>query len=700
MKRLIISLTLLFAAAVTPVAAYVGPGAGFAFAGSFLFIFAAFFLAIFNFLTFPIRALIKFLKRMKTLKHAKYKRAIIIGFDGMDYKLFNRFIKEGKKFPNFEKVAEQGAFAPLLSTEPPISPVAWSTFSTGVNPGKHNIFDFLTTDRNTYMPKMACSDMLPPKRNIKLGPYVIPLSKPRIELRRKSKSFWSIVAGKGISAAVMRVPFTFPPEKFPGVMLSGLGTPDLRGSQGSFTFYSDQKARDSTLSEGICELLKPVEGKPNTYTGYIKGPPNPFNSKYPLFLTFTLVADPANKSAAVTVGKESFTLEQGKISPWMTFEFRAGFIKVAGIGQWVLENVEEGKALQLYLTPLNIDPARPSMPISHPRIFSVYLAKLLGSYATLGMAEDTWALSEGLLSEEAFIDQVYNYHREREKSFFDTLKKYKSGLVVQVFEATDRIQHMFWRYMKDSGSPAPQPSKEPRVVNAIYECYKAMDDFLGELMKKLKDDDLLMIVSDHGFSSHNRGFHLNTWLRQEGYLVLKPGKEYSNKWYADIDWSKSRAYGQGLNGIFLNLKGREKHGIVDKKEAEQIKDEIKKKLLAVRDVEKNEKAIAAAYKREEIYRGPYTQNAPDIVIGYETGYRVSWESAVNYVGRKNSVLFSDNVRLWSGDHAFTKHVIPGIFFSNREIKIDDPTLADISPTVLSAFGIKPPSFIDGRDLQV
>jgi predicted AlkP superfamily phosphohydrolase/phosphomutase len=698
MKRLTLLLfaVLLF---VVPAAAYVGPGAGFAFAGSFMFIFAAFFLAIFYFLTFPIRVLLRLRKRIKskTWKNAKYKRVIIIGFDGMDYHLMNRFMKEGKKFPNFEKLAQEGTFAPLWSTEPPISPVAWSTFSTGANPGKHNIFDFLTTDRNTYMPKLSGSDIQPPKRFLKLGKYNIPISKPKIELKRKSKSFWSIVSSKGISTVVLRVPFTFPPEKFDGHMLSGLGTPDLRGTQGSFTFYSDMKKEEFDISEGVFEKLEKISD--DTYKGKIKGPANPFlKGNVPLQQSFTVKVNRADKTASLEVGKEKITLEQGKLSDWVLLEFKAGLVKITGIGQWVLEEVGEGKPIRLYLSPINIDPSKPPMPISHPKIFAVYLSKLLGPYATLGMAEDTWAVSEGILSEEAFIQQVYAYHREREKVFFDTFKKYKTGLVVQVFEATDRIQHMFWRYFKDSGSPADKPSKESYVTDAIYESYKAMDDFLGKLFPKMKPDDLLLIMSDHGFNAFNRGFHLNSWLHKEGYLVLKDGKASSGKWYADVDWSKSRAYGQGLNGIFLNMKDREKYGIVKPgDEAEQIKNEIKEKLLNVVDKEKNQKAIKAAYKREEIYRGPYTPNAPDIIVGYNLGYRVSWESAVNYVGTE---LFSDNTRMWSGDHAFTSKDVPGIFFSNRKISGKDPTLADISPTVLSAFGIQPPSFIDGKNLEI
>ncbi len=680
--------------ATAPLLAYVGPGAGFAFVGSFFFIFAAFFLAVFNFLTFPIRALLRFIKRARIMKKAKFKRVLLIGFDGMDYNLFRRFQKEGHKFPHFEKLAKEGTFSPLWSTEPPISPVAWSTFTTGVNPGKHNIFDFLTTDRATYMPKMAGSDIIPPRRTLRVGGWEFPLGSPKIELKRKSQSFWKIVGSKGIYASVLRMPFTFPPEKFYGSMLAGLGTPDLRGTQGSFSFYSDGAGENFDISDGVFEPLKPLgDGR---FSGKIKGPGHPFRKgNPPLEIPFTLALDREAQRVEIAVGKEKVTLEKNRLSRWVKLEFKAGLVTVAGIAQWVLEDTAP---LKLYLSPINIDPEKPSMPVSHPKIFSVYLAKLLGSFATLGMAEDTWSLNERVLSEGNFVDQVYRTQEERERIFFNTLGKVREGLIVQVFETTDRIQHMFWRYLPDSGSPAERPSREPRVTASILESYRAMDAFLEKLFARMRPDDLLMIVSDHGFSAFNRGFHLNSWLHREGYLVLKDGKKESGKWYADVDWSRSRAYGQGLNGIFLNVKGRESQGIVEPgAEAEKLKKEIKEKLMQVADPRSGKKAVRKAYAREEVYRGPYTVNAPDVVVGYEAGYRVSWESAVNYVGQE---LFSDNTRMWSGDHAFTRDQVPGIFFCNRKMKEKDPGLVDISPTVLSAFGIDKPGFVDGRDLGV
>ena len=682
----------LAATALMPLHAYVGPGAGFAFAGSFFFIFVAFFLAFFNFITFPIRALIKYIRRRRTLKRAGFKRAVIVGFDGMDYHLLKRFREEGVDLPNFAALEKEGVFAPLWSTEPPISPVAWSTFATGVNPGKHNIFDFLTTDRGTYMPRISGSDILPPRRTLKIGDRVFPLSRPRIELLRKSKSFWKVAGEHGIFSSVLRVPFTFPPEKFYGNMLSGLGTPDLRGTQGSFSFYSETEQQSTDIWEGMTEILeKTADG---VFKGRLRGPEHPFRQgRHYLSTPFTLTLDPSGKGAEFKTGKESIRLEIDAISPWIPVEFRAGMIRISGVVQLVLSSADP---VRLYVSPIHIDPAKPSMPVSHPRIFSVYLSRLLGSFATLGMAEDTTAVNEKVLSENAFLQQVYRTQEERERAFFDTLAKVRTGLVVQVFESTDRIQHMFWRYMPGADSPAETPGGEEKIVHAIREVYRAMDDFLGRLLPKLRKDDLLIIVSDHGFGPFNRGFHLNSWLHQEGYLVLKAGSESSGKWFADVDWSRSRAYGQGLNGIFLNLKGREKQGIVSPgKAAEALKREICGKLDALRDPKTGSPVVRRTWPREDLYRGPYTRNAPDVVLGYEKGMRVSWESAVNTIGPE---LFADNIRWWSGDHAFTRDQVPGIFFSNHPIGEPDPALLDIAPTVLSALGVSPPAFMEGRDL--
>jgi hypothetical protein len=213
--------------------AYAGPGAGFAVISSFWTLFVAFLYSVYAFLTWPFRLLFRSLRRRKAYGKAQIKRAVILGFDGMDPDLADRFMKEGR-LPNLAKLRDQGTFSKLRTTFPPISPVAWSTFMTGVNPGKHNIYDFLARDTSNYLPFLSSAEIKGPKRHIKIGKYSIPFGKTEIKGMRKGTPFWHWLGNAGIFSSVIRVPVTFPPEKFQGVLLSGMCVPDLKGSKAPF----------------------------------------------------------------------------------------------------------------------------------------------------------------------------------------------------------------------------------------------------------------------------------------------------------------------------------------------------------------------------------------------------------------------------------------------------------------------------------
>src|ERR1700751_1134200 len=215
--------------------AYAGPGAGFAVLSSFWTLFVAFLYSVYAFFVWPFRQFFRLLRRRKAYGKAQIKRAVILGCDGMDPELTERFIAEGK-LPNLAKLRQQGTFRKLRTTYPAISPVAWSTFMTGVNPGKHNIYDFLARDLSNYLPFLSSADIRAPKRSFKIGNYSIPLGKPIIKGMRRGTPFWHWLGKSGIFCSVIRVPVTFPPEKFPGVLLSGMCVPDLKGSQGTFCF--------------------------------------------------------------------------------------------------------------------------------------------------------------------------------------------------------------------------------------------------------------------------------------------------------------------------------------------------------------------------------------------------------------------------------------------------------------------------------
>jgi len=350
---------------------------------------------------------------------------------------------------------------------------------------------------------------------------------------------------------------------------------------------------------------------------------------------------------------------------------------------------------EMYLTPLNIDPEKPALPISHPFIYSVYLGKLLGSFITLGEANDTWALNEGVLSEQAFLELAYSIHREWEAMLFNALSKTKRGAVVCVFETTDSIQHMFWRYL-DRDHPALKTGKARMSSKVIEELYQKMDELVGKISKRMEKKSTLIVMSDHGFKSFRRGVNLNSWLWVNGYLSLKEGKKESEEWFRDVDWEKTKAYALGLGGLYINQKGREAKGMVSAgQETKSLKEELIKKLTGLKDPEEKYVAINRIYDRDLIYAGPYRENSPDLIIGYSEGYRASWDSVT---GKVNDIVFEDNLKAWSGDHCIDPQVVPGVLFCSQKINAKSPSIMDIAPTALALFGLQVPSHLDGQSL--
>ncbi len=293
---------------------------------------------------------------------------------------------------------------------PPLSPVAWSTFQTGVNPGKHNIFDFLTPDLRTYCAKLSSVEIRPPRRSIQLGKYRIPLGKADLRLLRKSQPFWSILTKYGIFSAVLRVPITWPAEKLWGVLLSAMCVPDLRGTQGMFSYYTTRKKDEG---EKIGGEVHHVTCKDGIVHADLVGPPNPLvASAGDLRLPFSVKTEGEDR-AVLCVGKDTIELRKDVYTDWIPVDFRAGLgMKVRGVCKFLLLSTKP--EFGLYVTPINIDPEKPAMPVGYPSVYSMYLAKKQGTFATLGLAEDTWALNEGVLSDDHFIQQCLDMDDERD----------------------------------------------------------------------------------------------------------------------------------------------------------------------------------------------------------------------------------------------------------------------------------------------
>ena len=671
-----------------PAEAYIGPGAGFALLSSLFVVFTTIVLAIATILAWPFRAAIRALRRGPATTPL-IDRLIVVGFDGQDPMLTDRLLAEGK-LPNFARLASAGSYQRLETTFPAVSPVAWSTFSTGVSPAKHNIFDFLDRDLRSYLPVLSSTFIGRPARTLKLGRFRIPLSRPELRLLRKSRPFWSILGDHHIWSTILRVPITFPPDRFYGAELSAMSVPDLLGTQGTFTLLTTRPPA-SRFKEGGARVELQRRGE--HFEGSLTGPPNSLvDGAPPLVLPVSLRVE--GTRAHVTLSGMTHALDVGVLSDWITLRFSAApLVTVRGICRMLV--LEAGEHVSIYVTPLNLDPEKPAMPISHPSYYATYLAKKIGPFSTLGLAEDTWALNEGVIDEATFLRQVYDIDAERERMLFAGLDRLRRGTLVCVFDATDRVQHMFWRYL-EADHPARRGAAPSAHQDAVEALYVHNDALVGKVLAKLEDGDVLMVLSDHGFSSFRRGINLNSWLHSHGYLALKPGADAGAEWLRDVDWSGTRAYALGLTGIYINLKGREAQGIVTAADAAALKKELVAKLSGFVDHETGTVGITEVFETRTLYSGPYLENAPDLLVGYNAGYRTSWDGATGIVG---GPVFADNIKPWSGDHCIDPRQVPGVLFCNRKIEAAEPSLTDIAPTALHLFGITPPSYMDGRVLM-
>ncbi|MCA9243757.1 MAG: alkaline phosphatase family protein [Phycisphaerales bacterium] len=678
--------------------AYIGPGAGIALAGSLLAIVSAMFSALIAIVTLPIRALWHLIRGRSSMRKARVKRVIVLGLDGLEPSLTEKFMEEGL-LPNLAKLREQGSYRRLGTTWPPLSPVAWSSFSTGVNPGKHNIFDFIARTHD-YHPMISSVRIREPRKKLKLGSWVIPISKPEITALRKSKPFWAVLGEHGVFSSIIRVPITFPPDKFNGLQLSAMCVPDLRGSQGIFSYFAEEGEVGATTEGDVGgDRILVQRVNPDEVRSYLRGPRNSLRAECnEMRLPFRVIAATSkngdeSERATLVVGDEKVPLKVGAFTPWVTVRFNAApGIKVNGVCRFYLKRL--AKPFELYCTPVQIDPDKPVMPIAHPTVFSSYLSRKIGPYSTLGLAEDTWSLSEKLMSEEAFLEQAYDIHEERRRMFVDALDRIKRGMIVCVFDGPDRIQHMFWRFF-DNKHPAATDKEREIHRNVIRDMYVRMDKLVGETMAQVDKNTALFVMSDHGFKTFRRGVDLNAWLRDNGYLKVKDGARVTERPYLqDIDWSHTQAYAVGLAGIFLNLKGREKNGQVEKADAVALAQEIATKLTGLKDPQNDEVAVFEALPRANAYKGPYTENAPDVLVGYNVGYRVSWDAAI---GKCGEPVVSDNLKAWSGDHCVHPSLAPGVLFSNMPLR-DGASIIDLAPTALELFGIKRQTYMDGNSL--
>jgi predicted AlkP superfamily phosphohydrolase/phosphomutase len=619
-------------------------------------------------------------------------KLIILGVDGMDPQLLRQFTREGK-MPNFVKLAEQGSFRELTTSIPPQSPVAWSNLITGMDAGGHGIFDFIHRDPKTLQLYFSTSRVEGPKHAIHLGKWVIPLGGGSVEQLRRGKAFWEILDQHGVPNTIFRIPANFPPVPAKGKTLSGMGTPDLRGTYGTFSFYTD----DPTAVTGVVEggQVIPVQVENSKVTANLIGPDNTFRTgSPPVIEPFSVAIDPLEAVGRIAVQGQEFVLREGEWSDWVRVEFQLipFFGNVKGMCRFYLKQAHP--RFQLYVSPINIDPADPALPISTPPKYSRMLAEEVGEFYTQGIAEDTKALSAGVLDDKEYLQQARTVLAEHRQIFDKEFPKFNQGVFFFYFSSLDLNSHMMWRLM-DPKHPEYDASQADQNRSAITEFYQQIDQVLGEVLPKLDDHTTLLVLSDHGFAPYYRSFNLNTWLLNKGYIKLKKaGDADSNEPLANVDWSGTRAYGLGLNGLYINMRGRDRDGIVAAGvERNALIQEIKAKLLQERDPQTGLPVITRVDVASEVYHGPYAHSGPDLLVGYNRGYRAGWKTIL---GAFPPDVLEDNTNPWSGDHCMDYTLVPGVLLSNRKIVAGTPALTDIAPTILSEFGINQPKDMMGR----
>jgi predicted AlkP superfamily phosphohydrolase/phosphomutase len=692
------------------------------------------------------------------------KKLIILGFDGADAKLTERWMAEGK-LPNLARLRDQGTFSPLRPTIPSQTPVSWSTFSTGLNPGRHGIFDFLKRNPQNYHPDFAAGEkgkapfLFGENNGLVVGliagvalalllllilklfrlrtalagavavvlglaagvgcgvaaARLLPVSRPIAINNQHGDTFWKLLGQAGKRVRVMRIPVTFPAKGFEkGKLLSGLGVPDLSGRIGKpFYFTSELFFTPKGGGDFSVEVVELVDNR-GTIETEIKGPENELfpkkngeNDYVKIPMTLAVAAD--RKSLRIQVSGNDVTLKPGEWSDWVHFTFPFNsLIKVAGIGKFKVLSLDP--EIKLYLSPIDFDPEHlpPGFDVTAPASFAHDLTGEHGLFKTRGWMIDTWSPTAGTIDEQTFLDDVKMTVDKDKEILAGALAKDDWDVLVHYFEFTDRVQHMMFRFF-DPKHPLYTAEGAAKWGGSILEAYQEMDRIVGETMKK-RPEAAIMVVSDHGFASFRRGMNYNTWLVKNGFMTLN-GQDAKRMnledlfdqgdFFVNVDWSKTRAYALGLGQIYINEAGREKKGIVRPgEEYKQVTTQIKAGLEAFVDEETGEHPVAHVFTRDEAYNGVYD---PLLIPDLIPSNSEGYRVGwQDSLGGIGKAIVEPNTEIWSGDHCSVyPPLVQGILFSS--FKMNAPTgayMGDVMPTILDLYSVKPTTNLDGKSLLV
>jgi len=633
------------------------------------------------------------------------KKVIVVGMDGMDPRLSEKLMNAGM-MPNFDKLRRAGGYRVLGTSTPPQTAVAWANFINGAGPSSHGIFDFIHRNpEEQCAPFFAPAETVPGQGYWGIGKHKIPLEfwpfshkQGETLLRRQGVPFWDYLDKDGIESVFYNLPVNYPPSASKyghHRCLAGMGVPcmDMHGTYGTYQHFAEDGPIRTREEGGGKRSVVFFENETSEPSLRLFGPPDIFlKNVRATSIDFVVHRDKQAKAAVIEIQDHKILLKEGQWSRWCKLKFaisRPGPNKqVSGICRFYLQEVAPN--FRLYVSPINVDPSRPAFGISEPQGFVKEISNELGLFYTTGFQEDYKALTNKVVTDSEYAGQT-DYVLEERLNLLEYAKKhYDDGLLFFYFSSTDLKAHMFWWDSKEK-HPTRSASQAKEYFNHIKKLYQRMDTVLGELLKQYGDKATVMVMSDHGFANFKRQFNLNTWLRENRYI--QPAE--STSVLSDVDWSRTRAYGMGINGLYLNLRGRERDGIVaGGRERETLLEELVNKLKAVRDVD-GKPAVREVYRTDKIYSGPATYLAPDLIVGWYRGYRASWGTCL---GGMSEPVLSDNDSPWSADHCADPGEVPGVIFSNRPIVASSPSLIDLAPSVLREFGLDVPKSMEGKNI--
>ncbi|MBW7996148.1 MAG: hypothetical protein FVQ81_06165 [Candidatus Glassbacteria bacterium] len=626
------------------------------------------------------------------------KKMLVLGIDGLDPKLVHKFLGKGL-MPNFNRIIESGGISPVATSNPPQSPVAWSNLTVGAGPSTHGIYDFIHREPETMIPYLSTSRVTPPETVIEFGDYRIPLEEGKTELLRKGRPFWDYLTERDLPTTIFKMPANFPTVEGEADMVSGMGTPDLLGGYGTFTMFTTVPEQyPADISGG---RVIPVYFDNDQADFELPGPANSLKKGAPeTAVPVTVWRDRLNDVARIKIQDKEFILNRGEWTGWfrVSFPMLGPFYDVKGIIKIFVKDLNPD--FSLYVSPINIDPTDPALPIFSSEEYGHELSCNCGFFYTQGLPDDTKALSSRILGEDQYLQLAEQVIKERERLLFYELERFnrrENGLLFFYFSSLDQNSHMYWRAL-DPRHPLYDPMISAQYGEKIQDFYIEMDMVLGKVLtyNDLSDPNFtMMIMSDHGFNSFRRQVNLNTWLHRQGYLELHNKNDIADSGYfTNVDWSRTGAYNLGINSVYLNLEGREREGAVTASQADKLRKSIRNDLLAMRDEETGDPAVSGVWiiPGQEHRRNPH---APDLIVGWNTGYRISWDSIL---GGFTNHVFADNLDKWSGDHCVDPRHVPATLITNRQIVKPDPDLRDLTATVLDQFDIEVPAEIEGKPI--